>query len=88
MSNARNQVFTTEKALSPMEASMDLFIGAPTHAGRGKNVVEFTVREGVELVPAHKRANSSTTVRSATDAISTSFTRAQIRTRKGKNARC
>ena len=49
--NANNQVYVTNKALNSRDAFYDLFIGAPTHAGRGDNVIEFTVKGGAELVP-------------------------------------
>jgi hypothetical protein len=49
--NDRNQVFATERALSSTDAFNELFIGAPTHAGRGDNVIEFTARPGVAFEP-------------------------------------
>jgi hypothetical protein len=49
--NAKGQVFATEKALNPVQAFDELFIGTPTHAGRGEFVIEFTPRQGVTFSP-------------------------------------
>jgi RHS repeat-associated protein len=48
--NRRGQVFATEKALNPSQAFEELFIGAPTHAGRGDYVFELVPRQGVTFV--------------------------------------
>lgn len=49
--NGKGQVFATEKALNPAQAFDEIFIGSPTHAGRGDFVIEFSPKQGATFTP-------------------------------------
>ena len=50
-SGMKGRVHLTDEMYSPEEAANALFIGAPSHAGRGDHVVMLRVPEGTELIP-------------------------------------
>lgn len=47
----KGRVHLTDEMYAPHEAADALFIGAPTHAGRGDYVVVLQVPDGTELIP-------------------------------------
>jgi hypothetical protein len=49
--NSRGKVFVTPLVLNPLQAFYKIFIGAPTHAGRGNFVISFSPRQGVDFAP-------------------------------------
>ena len=50
-SNLQGKVFVTPLAVNPTDAFNKIFIGAPTHAGRGDFVFSFIPRQGVTFEP-------------------------------------